>query len=223
MHTFAERFAEYCKKNLNLGERDDYNYKSLSVCIIDCVYSLRVRYNSVTQKVVDNYAAFYMNGDKNEPGDTVSMLLQHIDERGGAKIFADEVLKDNHKLGGKSAIPKEDVCYQLAQYLRYLHIDTLEDFQNFESPELLEIVIRAVRGMGDAGTNYLFMLAGDTARCKPDVHIHQFIKEACGCDIGNEECQLLFTDTVQLLKKEYTDLTVRSLDRVIWQKYQNGQ
>lgn len=194
----------------------------ISVCIIDCIYSLRVKYNSITKPIVNRYAAHYMNGDKNAPGDTVSMLIQHIEEAGGTKKFADDIVVDHHKLGGKSSIPKEEVCYQLAKYLRYLHIDTIEDFQNFKSPELLEIVIRAVKGIGDAGANYLFMLTGNPNRCKPDVHIHHCIKDSCGCDISNEECQLLFTDAVHLLNEQYPNLTVRKLDGIIWRKYQSG-
>lgn len=220
MHKFTQPFVEYCRQNLALEESFSCNYRSLSVCIIDCIYSLRTKYYSVTVPVVDRYAALYMNGNKNNPGDTVSMLLHRMNEMGGAKIFADEVLKNHQKLGGKSNIPKEDICYQLGNYLQYLHIDTLEDFQNFEAPELLEIVIRAVKGIGDAGVNYLFMLAGDPNRCKPDVHVHQCIKDSCGSDISNEECQILFTEAVQCLNVQYPNLTVRNLDRIIWQKYQ---
>lgn len=222
MYRLTKQFTEYCKRNLNLEESQSYNYQSLSVCIIDCVYSLRARYYSVTLPIVDRYAAHYMNGNRNAPGDTVSMLLQHIDEKGGPKKFADEVIKNHQKLGGKNSIPKEEVCYQLAQYLKYLHIDTMEDFQEFGSPELLEIVIRAVKGLGDAGTQYLFMLAGDSNRCKPDVHIHQCIIDSCGYDICNDECQILFTEVVQCLNSEYPNLTVRDLDGIIWRKYQDN-
>ena len=223
MHGFAKQFAEYCERNFNLEDGENYSYQSLSVCIIDCVYSLRAKYYSVTVPIVDRYAALYLNGNKNNPGDTVSSLLQHIEEKGGAQKFADEVLKNHQKLGGKNKIPKENICYQLARYLNYLHIDTIEDFQNFESPELLEIVIRAVRGIGDAGTNYLFMLAGDPNRCKPDVHIHRCIKDACGCYVSNEECQIIFSEAVNRLNGKYPDLTVRNLDGIIWRKYQNKQ
>ena len=97
----------------------------------------------------------------------------------------------------------------------------IEDFQNFESPELLEIVIRAVKGMGDAGTNYLFMLAGDPNRCKLDVHVHHCVLDACGEDISNEDCQILFTEAVVELSVDYLDLTVAKLDRIIWNKYQS--
>lgn len=223
MHKFTDIFAEYCRHNFNLEENSTYNYQSLSVCIIDCIYSLRSKYYIVTVPIVDRYAARYMAGNKNNPGDTVSMLIQRIDEIGGPKRFADEVIHNHQKLGGKNNIPKENVCYQLAKYLQLLHIDTLEDFRNFESPELLDIVIRAVRGIGDAGANYLFMLAGDPNRCKPDVHIHQSIVDSCGCDISNEECQILFRDTVHCLNAEYPNLTIRSLDEIIWRKYQSKQ
>ncbi|MCR5323018.1 MAG: hypothetical protein K6E85_07095 [Lachnospiraceae bacterium] len=109
----------------------------------------------------------------------------------------------------------------MARYLRYLQINTMEDFKRFESPELLEIVIRAVKGMGDAGTNYLFMLAGDPDRCKPDTHIHHFLRDACKEDISKEaEIQDLFRDVVGILSSDYPALTVSMLDGIIWRKYQ---
>lgn len=221
MYHLSKQFAEYCEIHFNLTEQEHEPYRSLSVCIIDCVYSLRAKYYSTTVPVVERYAARYMDGDKDRYGDTVSMLLRRMDENGGPQQFAENVLKNHQKLGGKSKIPKENICFQLAQYLKALHIDTLEDFQNFASQELLEIVIRSVKGLGDAGVNYLFMLAGDPNRCKPDVHIHQCIRDACGCSISNEDCQILFQETVQQLKKEHPNLTVRGLDGIIWRSYQN--
>lgn len=109
--------------------------------------------------------------------------------------------------------------HKVARYLWDLHIETIEDFQNFRSQEILEIVIRALNGLGDAGVNYLFMLAGDPDRCKPDVHIHHCIRDACGNDISSDECQILFTDTVKLLCNDHPNLTVRALDGIIWRAY----
>lgn len=111
MHRFTKQFKEYCENKYNLEDSENNNYQSLSVCIIDRVYSLRARYYSVTIPVVDRYAAFYMNGNRNKSGDTVSMLLQHIDEKGGAQKFADKVLENHQRIGGKNSIPKENVCY----------------------------------------------------------------------------------------------------------------
>ncbi|HOA78835.1 MAG: recombinase family protein [Bacillota bacterium] len=82
--------------------------------------------------------------------------------------------------------------------------------------------IQSVKGIGPAGLNYLFMLAGDPDRCKPDVHIHRFIYDDIGVNVSDEQCQILLTDVVKLLKYEYPNLTVRSLDSIIWNKYQIG-
>lgn len=221
MHELANQFARYCESNFDLTAQSEYGYRSLSACIIDCVYSLRAKYYAVTIPIVERYANAYMGGNSHASGDTVSMLLNRMDEKGHA-AFAEQVLRNQQKLGGKKQIPKEEVCYQLARYLRDLHIETIEDFQNFESQEILEIVVRAVNGLGDAGVNYLFMLAGDPDRCKPDVHIHHCIRDACGYDISNEECQKLFSDAVALLGNKYPKLTVRGLDGVIWRAYQIG-
>lgn len=221
MHALTPQFVQYCEKMLDLHTQSDYGYCSLSVCILDCVYSLRARYYDVTVPLVQRYAALYMNGDCYAPGDTVSMLLQRMEDAGGAEAFGKNILRNQQKLGGKGKIPKEAVCHQLARYLRDLHIETIEDFQAFESQEILEIVIRAVKGLGDAGVNYLFMLAGDPDRCKPDVHIHHCIRDACGCDVSNEACQELFTDAVALLRPRYPNLTVRGLDGIIWRAYQS--
>ncbi len=220
MHKFTEAFITYCKKEFDLTESEQCNYQSLSVCLIDCIYSLRAKYYKVTVPIVERYAALYMGGDRNSPGDTVSSLINHMNDYGAPEQFADKVLKNHQELGGKAHIPKENTLYQLASYLKLLHIETVEDFRNFESPELLEIVIRAVKGMGDAGANYLFMLAGDPDRCKPDVHIHQCIKDACGENVSNDECQILFQEAVHILKESYPKLTVRGLDGIIWRKYQ---
>jgi hypothetical protein len=221
MHRFTDQFAQYCERSFDLHLQSEYEYRSLSVCILDCVYSLRARYFEVTVPLIERYAALYMDGNSSASGDTVSMMLQRMDAAGGPETFAQNVLHNRQKLGGKRKIPKEMICYQLAGYLRDLHIETIEDFRNFESQEILEIVIRAVNGLGDAGVNYLFMLAGDPDRCKPDVHIHHCIKDACGCDISNEECQELFSDAVKLLQPQYPNLTVRGLDGVIWRAYQS--
>ena len=221
MHELANQFAKYCDANFDLTTQGEYGYQSLSVCILDCVYSLRAKYYAVTIPIVERYANAYMDGDSHALGDTVSLLIKRMDEK-GHKEFADQVLRNQQKLGGKKQIPKEEVCYQLARYLRDLHIETIEDFQNFESQEILEIVIRAVNGLGDAGVNYLFMLAGDPNRCKPDVHIHHCIRDACGHDISNEACQILFTDTIELLRNKYPNLTIRGLDGIIWRAYQIG-
>lgn len=47
MHKYTEKFVDYCRRNyseeLSIADERSYCYKSLPICIVDCVYSLRAR------------------------------------------------------------------------------------------------------------------------------------------------------------------------------------
>lgn len=222
MYKHTSVFVDFCREKFNLDNQIYYQYQSLSVCMIDCVFSLRSNYAN-TIKVVNRYASLYLGGDVTRSGDSVLDLIDHINKAGGPTEFASADYLDNSQKSG--GVLKTVVCLTLAQYLSFLGINTLEDFRNYEHPEILEIVIHAIKGIGDAGTNYLFMLAGDPNRCKLDTHIRKCVSDACGDSIGqritDEDCQLLFRETVDELKKEYSNLTVATLDGIIWQAYRN--
>src|SRR5574344_1387894 len=109
-----EEFVNFCRNNLDLNSAHYAQpYKSLSVCILDCVYSLQARYFSTTVPVVERYAAAYMNGDRFAAG--------------GYAAFASNVLHNNQRLARQL---KSQVCYELARNLKLFHINTKEDFQN---------------------------------------------------------------------------------------------
>ena len=219
MDKHVEEFVDFCKNNLDFSKGVEYKYRSISVCILDCVFSLQTKY-AAAKNVVKRYADLYLNGDENASGDGISDLIRRINEAGGPETFSEKAYLKNRQLSG--GVRKTAICLQLAKYLQYLKIESLEDFKSFDCPELLEIVIRSVKGMGDAGTNYLFMLAGDQNRCKPDVHIHHCIELACKKRLNNEECQILFRKSVNILKRDYPNLTVAMLDGIIWRKYQSN-
>lgn len=215
----VNKFACFCEENFNLNnERYSNLYKSLSVCILDCIYSLRAKYFSVTVPVVERYASKFMNYDRFSEGDTLENFMKNIDSFGNSVYMVEKLLLNKQKIGKRLKI---DICYELASKLLELGINNIEDFRNYESTENLEKVILSVKGVGNAALNYLFMLAGDPDRCKPDVHIKNCIKDATGLDMTDQQCQYLFKECVILLKKKYQNLTVSLLDSIIWQKYQS--
>lgn len=217
----VEKIVQYSKKILdfqNLSAPPEY--RSLSVCLIESVYSLRAKYYSVVLPIVERYADKYLHGDKYASGDSLEDFMQHVAQTGGCACFADTILMNHQKLSGRN---KTEICYEIADKLtRLLRINTLKDFQSYDKPELLDIVLRSVKGFGDAGINYLYMLAGDSNRCKPDVHIHHFIRDAIDEEVSNEECQLLLKNAVKELLSEFPQLTVRVFDYLIWKEYQTG-
>lgn len=218
MHKFTSEFVEYCERNYGaeLAEVDEraYCYNSLPICIVDCVYSLRARYNSVTVPIVERYAAEYLGRDKSaaDDKDTITDFIRHLTEM-DLENFADNVAENHQVIGG---VPKAKVCLDIAETLQRLGIETLRDFQEYPSKMGLAEAIKSVKGMGNAGVNYLFMLTGDDSRSKPDVHIHHCIAEACGEDVSDVECQQIIEEATNILKETYPNLTVRKLDGAIW-------
>ena len=215
------KFIDFFEENFDLESYQfSTPYQSLSVCILDCVYSLRAQYYSTTVPLVKRYADKFMNGNPYASGDTLDKFMKNIDDNGGVDLFAQNILKNKQRLGGNI---KSFVCYELARKLLLLGINDILSFRNYKNQEILEIVIGSVKGIGTAGLNYLFMLAGDPDRCKPDVHIHRCIHDVIGHDVTDEECQELLISAVKELKLKYPNLTVGSLDGIIWNKYQIGK
>ena len=62
----------------------------MSVCILECIYSLRAKTES-TANVVKRYANAYLNGDVNRSGDTVTNLLTNIQAIGGSEEFKKQI------------------------------------------------------------------------------------------------------------------------------------
>lgn len=213
-----KEFADYCENNFDLiNFKGAYDYKSLPICLIDCIYSLRAKYFAVCVPVTDRYVKKYMNNNRSAEGDTLKDFINRVDAEGGCIEFADNVLKNKQKLVQRY---KSEICYEIAQTLIGLNVNTLAEFKA-GNPELIEKTVKSIRGVGPAAINYLFMLAGDQNRCKPDVHIHRCTKDALGKDVSDNECQELCKGAVEILKINYPSLTVRKLDNIIWQVYQS--
>lgn len=214
----SKKLAEWCLLNLDLkAEHYAEPYKSLGPCILDCIYSLQAKYFPVVVPLMKRYGERFMNGDVHAEGYTLDDFINHIREAGGSESFSANILQNKQVLSGRR---KSEVCLEIADKLIKLGIQTKDDFSNSDK-NTIENAIRRVKGVGDAATNYLFMLAGDSSRVKPDVHIHHCIRDAIGFDVSNEECQTLFTEAVDIIKEVYPNVTVSSLDGLVWNKYRS--
>lgn len=223
MKKYVEKMAEFCEKNFNLNDAEFPRYDSLSVAIVDCVYSLQMDYKKKVKPIVEKYKKFLNEKGKN--GDSLKEFLEYIEEAGGCQKFADVAL--NESKNKQNGILKAEICKNLARKLYLLGIDTHEDFASYfdtEKEEILEVVIMSVKGVGIAASNYLFMLNGDPNRCKIDTHLTKCIKEACGYESKkDEDYQILMKNTVEKLNKTYPKLTMAALDYVIWNGYSSGK
>lgn len=210
-------FSNYCEKTFDfdvLGLPN--NYKSLPMCIIDDVFSLQANYDVVVKRVTEWYARDFLNGDRYAQGHTLSEFMNNVDASPNTQDFTDKHLGRNNKSCNRLKI---ELCYELARKLKCLGIETLEDFRSYEYPDVIEIMIRSVKGLSDQAVNYLFMLAGDSSRVKVDTHINKCVVEVFGRTLSNNETQDLFTRAVKLLNEKHPKLTVSRLDNIIWTYY----
>ena len=215
----AEKLANYCLKTLDLTAKHYAElFGSLGPCILDCIYSLQAKYFPVVMPLLQRYADKYMEGEIHASGYTLTDFVNSINIAGGPESFAENVLKNKQVLSGRR---KSEVCLELANKLIAKGVQTKEDFNARDKAEM-EKLLRSVKGIGDAASNYFFMLTGDSSRIKPDVHIHHCIRDAIGYDVSNEKCQQLFEEAVEILKPEYPNMTVAALDGLVWNKYRVG-
>lgn len=76
----VEKLVNFCRNKFDINNaRYTEPYHSLSVCILDCVYSLRAKYYPVTVPIIKRYANLFMNGDIQATGYTTHDLINHID------------------------------------------------------------------------------------------------------------------------------------------------
>lgn len=105
-------FYNYCKQTFSFDNLEHVaNYNSLPICIIDCVYSLRSKYYSVTLPVVKRYTSSYMDNDISLKTDTLQDFINNIDECGGCEFFAENILKNKQILSHRL---KSEICYEIA-------------------------------------------------------------------------------------------------------------
>ena len=171
-------FERYCRKKLNLNKKlDSPYYPSLSVCLLDAVFSMDAGHFAVTAPIVERYVNTFMKGNKFAEGDGTKRVLQHIKFAGGVDNFSKIIF-------GKTWTPHRNSkvrnLQRLAQYLRRLGIDNEKDIRYFEFPELLDAAIGLVEGLGDPFSRYLFLLVGDDGQCISDRFVHRFIQDALG-------------------------------------------
>ncbi|MBO7390018.1 MAG: hypothetical protein J6U39_01115 [Clostridia bacterium] len=210
------KMVAFCKRELDFSKGHYTDpYMSIGPCILDCVYSLRAKYFSITRPTVERYAAKYMGGDPFAPGYTMDDFIHHIAASGGARPFARDVLRNNQVLSGRL---KSEVCLDVAEKLAQAGIQTIDDFVA-EEESVTEPMLRSVKGMGNAAISFFYMLTGDPDKCKPDTHIHHAVRDALGRDLSDDDCQKLFMGSVEILKADYPKLTVAYLDSLVWQKY----
>ena len=216
----AKKLLDYIKNEIGIRYTSMPNYyQSIPICILDDIYSLQSKYETITFPTIKRYADYFLNGDLYTANYSIDNFIDDLDSKGLSFVMMN-VLNNRQFVGGRRKI---DVCYDVAKKLQKLGIQTFSDFNNYADKDYLTFNLRQVKGVGDAAVAYLFMLIGDDNRVKPDIHIHHCILDAIGHDVSNDECQTLFKEVSDQIIKEMPFATPRFLDGLVWKYYSKAK
>lgn len=228
----AEQVAAFAAQRLPLaGSRlcEDYYYQSLTLCVINAVFSINARYTAV-QNVVQRYSEAYglrrVRPDwtrlpATDEQESVAELCKKCAEL-EAERLADTVFRNRQRTSARGGILKADAVCRFAAALATHGINYLQDVPRAMASEALERDIRAIPGQRSGlSLTYLWMLAGSDDLIKPDRMILRFLGRALGRAVEPAEAQGLLAGATALLKSAHPHLTPRLLDYEVW-KVESG-
>lgn len=222
----VERVIAHASQVLSLADASlphEYYYSSLSLCVIDAVYSIGVKYEGV-QAVVRRYCQYFNIPEfrsvesivpPEDAQDSLLVLCDRISSFGAARM-ASEVFDNRQRTSTKNGILKAEAIARFAAALIEHGINYLQDI-HWPLPEGLEDAIRAIPGQRTGiSLQYFWMLAGSDDLIKPDRMVLRFLSDALQREISLNEAQPVLSATTQALKVAYPHLTPRLLDHAIW-------
>jgi hypothetical protein len=230
--------ADYCRQVLKLsGVRlsDPYFYMSLTLCIIDAVFSIRARYET-TMSTVERYCDYFKLKRYRANKDSLPTISEQQSvgdfirsvESKGVDYFTDNVFRNRQRTSSRNGILKSEAVLRFAAVLRGHDVNYFQDIHKILSDNRFEGDIRKIPGQKSGiSLKYFFMLAGSDDIIKPDMHIINFLKDAfrnknIDRQVSLNDAQVLLSGATRILRIDYPHLTPRLLDNIIW-SYQRNQ
>ena len=203
---------------------DVYYYNSLTLCVLDSVFSIGVRYEG-TEAVVKRYcAAFGLNRIRaSRPAwpppaaqEPLSALVERV-EAVGSIAFATTILRNRQRTSSKNGILKAEAAAEFARVLHGFGIKYFQDLPTFHDDGQVQAALRRVRGQRSGiSVSYFWMLAGSEDLIKPDRMILGFLRETLGQAVSMEQATVLLRRATTILQREIPHLTPRLLDHEVW-------
>lgn len=206
----------------------EYFYSSLPLCVIDSVFSIGVKYESV-RNTVKRYSSYFGINPLRESEEHPSIKVQiSIDEcvrsfeELGDEFYTTEIFKNKQRTSPTNGILKSQAVYQFCKVLQRYKVNYFQDLKKVIGNEEFEKDIRDIRGQKSGiSLVYFYMLAGDKELIKPDRMIIRFLEECLQRKISLEEAQDLLEKTSAVLFENYKNINPRLLDYLIWNYYRS--
>lgn len=206
-------------------------YPRLTLCLIDAVYSITVRYEGV-EKVVRNYCCAYgldparvpiANLPRKDKRETISELVRRIEEV-GPQEFAEKLLKNRWRTSPTNGILKAEALLETARILKKHGIEHLQDAPKLRDNQPLEDEFRQVPGQRSGiSFKYFLMETGMEDYVKPDRMLLNWLAAVLERSVSGIEAQQLIGAVSSELRPKAPHASARFIDFLIWQEQRRQQ
>ena len=227
------RIAEFCESNFDLNDNslsEVYFYQSLSLCVIDAIFSIGVNYKS-TLNVIENYCTYFdlkrIRSKKSElppnsEQESIKEFLEKVTHHGIDK-FTEQIFDNRQRTSTINGILKTEAVHQFVKVLLNFNINYFQDVPKILNNKEFEQEIKKIKGQNSGvSLRYFYMLVGEDTVIKPDRMILRFLIDGLHRKVKIEEAQVVLEGACNILKEKYHKLTPRLLDLKIW-TYQREQ
>jgi hypothetical protein len=207
-----------------LGSPDSWDtpdgYDSVGLAMIDAIWSIGVRYQSV-ENVIARYRAERLAGGHDAEADRPQDVRRFIEACGGPEGFALRV-RNHQRTSSRNGILKAEAVLHEARILEHESVGVPADLAGASEERLnhLRGQWSAVPGQASGISWRAFCMLVGLAEVKPDRMIRRYVASALGrpgeSAVGVEEARDLVMATAAHL-----GVSPRDLDHAIW-SYQSG-
>jgi hypothetical protein len=213
-----EKFVN--KKDYQLAE--EYDYGHLILCVIDSVFSISVRYQSV-KNTINHFCDYYKieKFPKNE--ELTNSHILKLMELYTTDELAEKIFQNKQRTSTNNGIKKSEAVLMFLRVLIKYKVESFKDLDKITTNDKFENEIREIPGQKSGiSLKYFFMLAGSEDLIKPDRMIIRFLEHESGKKLSLNDCQLVLTEVSKNLNEMGFKITPKKLDNLIW-NYQRTQ
>ncbi|OZI06992.1 hypothetical protein BWI93_17145 [Siphonobacter sp. BAB-5385] len=219
--------TDFCLQKLDFSNPKldpEYYYAHLPLCVVDSVFSMGVKYESVRNVVrrmepLVGHTLFRDHGSLPiDPAQQISVaaFLEKVEHESPEKL-ALEVYRNKQRTSTLNGILKAEAVSRFLRVLADFDVQYFQDVPRLITDTNFEQKIKRIPGQASGiCLSYFFMLAGNDQLIKPDRMVRDFLKAITGSTVTLEEAQVLLAEvSSQLVLKGY-EMNPRLLDNLIW-------
>ncbi|MFV8335119.1 hypothetical protein ACNQF7_03415 [Flavobacterium sp. RSP29] len=220
-----EKTTKFCnkifadKKDYKLP--DEFNYGHLPLCVIDSVFSIGVKYETV-QNTINRFCDHYKIDKFSKTNELTTSDFLKLMEQQPINELTENIFKNRQRTSTKNGILKSDAVILFLKALQKFKVEKLNDIGEIITNDQFEIEVKGIPGQNSGiSLIYFFMLSGSDELIKPDRMIFRFLESISEGKLSLNDCQVILTAVSEQLKNNGFDITPKKLDNLIWNYQRN--